>query len=221
MADVSSLNSRAHALRPVTDFSARIRSSGSVSRWGRYRRAEREVVAAERELVGSASSALDVLVGELGPLELEEQEVVADRGRPLVDVGEQLAALGVGRVDGEPQTGVGADLADDLRHRRDLVHDRRELRRVELGELPPVHLQRGDALRGVVEHRVDAVGAETVDQWFEVPGDVGSGEVVRGRRHAREPTARWASTRPSGASASGRAPACTTSRRWVARVSVT
>ena len=41
MAELSSSNRRVHALDPVTSFSARIFSSGSVSRCGRYRRAER------------------------------------------------------------------------------------------------------------------------------------------------------------------------------------
>ena len=35
MAEVSSPNSRDQALRPLTAFSVRIRSSGSVSRWAR------------------------------------------------------------------------------------------------------------------------------------------------------------------------------------------
>ena len=162
-----------------------------------------------------------MLVGELGPFELEEQQVVADRRRALVDVGEHPAALGVGGVDGEAESRVRADLAHDLRHRGDLVHHRGEAGRVQLSQLAPVHLQRRHTFGGCVEHRVDTVGAETVDQRFEVPGDAGRGEIVSRRRHAREPTARWASTRPSGASASGSAPACTTSRPCVARVSVT
>ena len=78
-----------------------------------------------------------------------------------------------------------------------------------------------DAVGGVVEHRVDSVVAAAVHERLDVPGDVGGGEVVSSRGHAREPTVCWPSDRPSGARASGSAWACTTSSSCVARVSVT
>ena len=48
----------------------------------------------------------DALIGQLGPLELEEQELGLDRGRPLLDECQQRAARGVGGIGREPQRGI-------------------------------------------------------------------------------------------------------------------
>ena len=55
---------------------------------------------------GVGQERLGPLVVEGGPLELEEQQLGADRGGPLLDLGDQRAARLVAGVGGEAQAGV-------------------------------------------------------------------------------------------------------------------
>ena len=71
--EICSVNRRAKAERPVTSVSVSTRSSGSVSWCGRYRRSDAQVVAHSVELIG-VQELLGLLVRELVPLELEEQQ---------------------------------------------------------------------------------------------------------------------------------------------------
>jgi len=142
----------------------------------------RQVVPAEREpsvgeqLVGPG-------VGHGRPLELEEDELALDRGGPLLHPLHQRAD-GRGRgVDREPQTRVGPHAPHDVLEVGELVHERREALRVELGHLAAAL---GEALGervGPVEERVDRIGVAAVEEWGEVPGDVDRLEVGFGHSH--------------------------------------
>ena len=61
-----------------------------------------EVVAAERERV-VGEQRVGPVVGQRRPLELDEEQLVGDRGRALLGAGHQRADRGVGGVDREPQ----------------------------------------------------------------------------------------------------------------------
>ena len=170
----------------------------------------------------------DLLVGQLGPLEVDEQQLVGDRGRPLLGAGEQRAPRGVLRVGREAQPGVRAGLADRLGDRRQLLHQRRELAGVEGADAIPVRADRVGPLLRVVEQGFDAGVTR--------PSTSGS------MSHATSAAVRSASVRsvaaigagydaatgdPAGAlrsagsSASGSGSACTTTSRRVARVMTT
>ena len=74
-----------------------------------------QVVRGEREpFVGEQR--LDLLVGELGPLELEEQQLRADHGAALVDLLHARAARGIGRVGREVEAGEAPGPADEVVH---------------------------------------------------------------------------------------------------------
>ena len=65
------------------------------------------MVRGEREpLVGEER--LDLLVGQLGPLELEEQQLRADHGAALLDPLHARAACGIGGVGREVEAGEAA-----------------------------------------------------------------------------------------------------------------
>jgi hypothetical protein len=129
-------------------------------------------VTAEREaLVGEEGR--DVVVGQLGPLELEEEQLVADGGAALLDTGQQCSACGVGDVDREAETGVRAGLA----------HGVGELGGVEPANPSAETGERLRALGSVVEHGVDTGVATAVDKRIEVPRDVERAEVGLGRGH--------------------------------------
>ena len=96
IAEVSSSNSRAQALRAGD----RLLVEDPLLRLGQQVRAVAargaQVVAAEVEAV-VREQLVDALVGERGPLELEEEQRRAERGRALLDAREQRAARGIGR----------------------------------------------------------------------------------------------------------------------------
>ena len=171
----------------------------------------REVVRAEREpLVGE--QLVGPVVGDGGPLELEEEDAGVDRGRALLDPLEQRAVLGVGGVDREAEARVGARPAQELADTTELLHDRDETLGVELTDLVAPLLDGDGQPVGFVELLVDAGDAEAVDEGLEVPGDVGGGPVGVGQRGQEAPI---------GSSASGRGAACTTVSERVARVRIT
>ena len=173
--------------------------------------AEREAVVGEQRV--------GLLVGDLGPLELDEDELVADRGAALLGARHERAGGGVGGVDRELQARVRAGAAAELVDGGELAHELDQPDDVELADAAAVRRQRVRTRLGVVEQGVDALGAAAVDQGFEVPGDVGGGAVGFGEWRSsggHAPTVRGARS-----SASGSGSACTTTRRRVARVSTT
>ena len=86
-----------------------------------------QVVATEGELVGG-QQLLGLLVGDLVPLELEEQERRLDRRRALADLLHQRADLGRERVDRERERRVGAGAPGEFGDRLELAHRRRPSR---------------------------------------------------------------------------------------------
>ena len=71
----------------------------------------------------SASSASTLLVGELGPLELEEEQLGADHRAALVDLLHARAARGIGGVGGEVEAGEAPGPADELVHLGEAAHE--------------------------------------------------------------------------------------------------
>ena len=104
-AEVSSSNRRPQALRPVSAFSEKTRSSGSRQQVRTVAAGRPQVVGAEVEPV-AGEQLLGPVVVEGGPLELEEQQHRLERGPPLLDPLHQGAALGVGGVGREAQLRV-------------------------------------------------------------------------------------------------------------------
>ena len=211
MAELSSLNSRLHAPRPVTDFSDRIRSSGSVRRCGRYRRADARwcVQKASRS---SASS------GPARSSGTAAHSSSKNRMRVLIAVGALLDPLssapfsGSLRVDREPEAGVRARPAQQLPDPTELLHERGEALGVELADLAPPLLDRDGEPVGLLELLVDAGDAAAVDERLEVPPDIGGGPVgVGDGRHEV----------PNGSRASGNGAVCATVSVRVARVRIT
>ena len=80
---------------------------------------------------------LGPLVVEGGPLELEEQQLGADRGGPLLDLGDQRAARLVAGVGGEAQAGVAVGPGQVLLERGEAVHERGQPGGVQLGHVAP------------------------------------------------------------------------------------
>ncbi len=139
-----------------------------------------QVVAAEGEL-GRGDQRLGLLVFELVPLEVEEQQRGLQRRQPLADLLHQRAHLGRERVDRERQRGVGAGAPGEVGDRLELAHRLGEPDGVELRHLPPVALgeRLGPAL-GLVELLERPLGAAVLDQRLEVPAGGGEGFVGRG-----------------------------------------
>ena len=122
-----------------------------------------QVVAAEVEAVGGEQG-VGALVVERRPLELEEQKLGFDLGRPLLHRLEQRTPLGIRGVGGEPERGVGGGTPDELVDRLELAHRGLELRRVELGNLAGIAFRgRVRALAGLFEQPLDAGAALAFD----------------------------------------------------------
>ena len=81
-----------------------------------------QVVRGEAEPV-VGEERVDLVVGNLGPLELEEQELRADHRAPLLDALHARAASGIGRVGGEVESGEAAGAADEVVHLGEAVHE--------------------------------------------------------------------------------------------------
>ena len=97
---------RFHADAPVTSFSARICSSGSVRTCRRASRRELQVVAVERERGLGRERAGRRLV-QPRPLDAGEDERLPDAGRRLADPLQERAARGVVGVRAPGEEGVG------------------------------------------------------------------------------------------------------------------
>ncbi len=127
---------------------------------------------------------LGAIVVELVPFEVEEQQRRL-QGRPaLGDLLQQRSALGVLGVDGEGERGVGGGATDPIREVLELVHGRREGRRIEVCDLAAIGL--GEAVRallGIVEQLERPLFSAALDQRLEIPA--GLGEFGIGRRLRR------------------------------------
>ena len=194
IAAVCSSNRRDQALRPVSAFSARIRSSGLGQQVRPVAARRAQVVAAEVEPVGG-EQLLGALVVERGPLELEEQQRGLDLRAALLHALEQRAALGVGGGGREVQHRVGAGAADELLQRGELAHRRGEAGAVELGDLAGVGggERVGAALRLVEQRSTPAApspGAGVPDprRPSSTSGSATSGAAMRGDYDARSPS---------------------------------
>jgi len=123
---------------------------------------------------------LDVVVVELGPLEVEEEQLVGDRGGALLGARQQGTPRRVLRVGRELEPRVRTRLADELGDRGELLHQRHEIRGVEVADPAPIRPDLvGDGLR-FVEQRVDALVAAPVHEGLDVPRDVGGRPVGLG-----------------------------------------
>ena len=146
-------------------------------------RGTQEVTSKVETFVGEDS--LGDIVGDFGPLELEEHELRADLRRPILDPLHARAARGIGGVGREIEADVAAGPADQIVNLGEAVH--------ELGELPGVELRDVSVLRrelvgpgvSLVEQGGETVVAGLGQERFEVPNDVGRGEVCVGYAHIR------------------------------------
>ena len=168
-----------------------------------------EVVAAERELLVGEELGGAVVV-DRGPFELDEDELVVDRGGLLLGARDQRAVRRVGGVDGEAQARVRVGATDEIADRGELVHELGEAGGVELGDAAAVL---GDLTRlrvGFGEERVDARFRLAVDERLDVPRDVGRGPVSFRDGHAVKASAPRGTVESPRASGSGSE--CTTTR---------
>jgi hypothetical protein len=128
-----------------------------------------QVVRAEGEF-GAGEQGLGPLVGQLGPLQLEEQQRRLQLRGALLHELQLRSASGVVGVGGEPQRGEGARLADQLADRGQLVHRGREPGAVQLAELAVVGgRERGRAGQRLLQLALDAVLLVAVDERAQVP----------------------------------------------------
>ena len=128
-----------------------------------------QVVGAEREL-GCREQLIGALVGNLVPLEVEEEQLGLDPGGELARLLHARAAPGIRRVEREAEHGVGPGTPREVVDGAELLHRLRQLARVELVDSAAVSLgERLAALARLVQHRLDGLGPAVVDQWLEVP----------------------------------------------------
>src|SRR5262249_25615518 len=104
-------------------------------------------------------------------LELEEQQSRFDRRPPLLDLLQQRAAGGVGRIDGKAQHSVGTRPADQVVDERKLAHRLGEGPAIELG--PPARVALGKRLRAgqrLLQTPLYSRLAIAVEERLEIPG---------------------------------------------------
>ena len=119
-----------------------------------------------------------MVVVDVGPLELDEQDLVVDRGAALLGPCEQRARFRIGGVDREAQVRVVAGASGELTDRGQLGHQLGQSGRVEVGDPAAVLLRDPVGTgRGVVEQSIDARGARAVDERLDVPRDLSRGSV--------------------------------------------
>jgi hypothetical protein len=127
-------------------------------------------VAAEVEALGG-EQLLGALVGELVPLQLEEQQLRLDRGAELARPLDQGAPGRVGRVEREAEHRVRARPPGQVLDSGQLVHGFRESLRAQLRHLPVMALGEGDGpFARLLEQLLDARRALPLDERLEVPG---------------------------------------------------
>ncbi len=153
----------------------------SLLRLGQQMRAvaarRRQMVATERERVVGEDRG-DVLLGQLRPFELDEQELVRDRGGALLGASEQRTTGGILGVDREAQARIRTGAAEELGDAGELVHELGETSRIELADATSVGGERAGTLLRLVEQLLDARVALPVDERLDVPRDAGGGTVV-------------------------------------------
>jgi hypothetical protein len=134
-----------------------------------------QVVPAEVEVV-MGEQLVGARVVDLGPLELEEQQLRLDRRRALLHPLVERAARRVGGVGREVQAAERAGARDDLLQPAELAHRLLEAGAVELGDVARVALREAvGALLRLGQHRVDGgdrVGRIAVEQRLEIPRDL-------------------------------------------------
>ena len=152
---------------------------------------------------GVGQQRLRPLVVERGPLELEEQQLGADRGGPLLDLGDERAAGLVAGVGGEAQAGVAVGPRQVLLEAGQAVHEGSQPGGVQLGHVASRLGQRGRPGVGLVEEPLDARHAVAADQRLQIPVDVIRRVEVGAERvgHAGQAT-HAAPSRGSGAGSS-------------------
>ena len=146
-----------------------------------------QVVAGEGEPV-VGQEALDLFVAQLGPFQLEEQQLGVDRGAALLDALHARAACGIGRVGREVEARVAARAPDEIEHFRESVHVLGEAGRVQLGDVAARLGERFGARVGRVEQLGEAGVAGIGQQRAEIPDDVGGGEIGVGGGHGADTT---------------------------------
>jgi len=128
-----------------------------------------QVMAAEVEC-RLGQELLGPLVTERGPLELEEQELGLDLGRPLLHELEQGSPGRVGGVGGEAQRGVRARPSHQVLDLLELPHRLEKALAVELGYVPGQPLGKPRRPLGrLIELAAHAFGPLPVDERVEVP----------------------------------------------------
>ena len=179
--DVSSLNSRTHALRPVTRLVGEDALLGLGQQVRPVAARRREVVAAERRAPGRRGAARRCSSGSSAHSSSTKSSslLIAVPRSSVRAMSAPVAGSVVSTAKRRPAYEPGP--ADQLADRGQLVHERRRAprrraRRCDRGTTPSASARR----LGVVEERVDARVAPPVDQRLEVPGDVGGGAVCVG-----------------------------------------
>ena len=136
-----------------------------------------QVVAAERELLVGEERRGAVVV-DRGPFELDEDELVVDRGGLLLGARDERA---VGRdpavSTANRRPAYESARPDEIADRGELAHQLGEPGGVELADAAAVLRQLTRLGVGLVEERVDARFRLAVDERLDVPRDVGRGPV--------------------------------------------
>ena len=151
-----------------------------------------QVVAGELHALGG-QQLLGAVVGDLDPLELEEQELGLDRGAALGDHLHQRAVGRVLGVGGEAQVGEVRGAAGELGDLGDLLHRLAQAGAVEVGDLALVGRGElvGERLAAVEQGRDDGLvvlgrlSLGDVEQVAQVPGDLLDGAHPRRLRRSR------------------------------------
>ena len=132
-----------------------------------------QVVGAEVEhRVGQ--EVVDPLVGEFGPLDLEEHELGGHGGGAFLDGHHCGTAFGVIGLLREPQHDVVADPAQHLLELGGTCHQRGEVGR---GQLADSAAGPGQVVDDCVRLLEELVGARVPEQVVEVPTHIGGGQV--------------------------------------------
>ena len=134
----------------------------------------------------------DGVIGKLSPLELEEQQLRADRRRPLLHHLHARPARRIGRVGREVESRVTPCPSDEIVDLGERAHEVLELVGVELRDLAALLRQLVGLGIGRAEQVVEPFLAGSRKQRFEVPDDVVSGDV--GGSHAGTVPTSWRNT---------------------------
>jgi hypothetical protein len=129
--------------------------------------------------------ALGDFVGHFGPLELEEHELRTDLRRPVFDPLHACPTRGVGGVGREIEADVATGSPDQVVNLGEPLHELGKLSGVELRDVSVLCRKLVGPGVGLVEQGGEAVVAGLRKERFEVPNDIGRGEVCVGCAHIR------------------------------------